>query len=535
MGIPVIDLFAGPGGLGEGFSSVKGEKGNFVFDIRLSIEKDVTAHKTLTLRSFYRQFIKTGKLVPNEYYEALRINNVNKREEKIEELYKQFVNESKSAKEEAQLITLGDKKFPNNHVDNKIRKALKGDKNWVLIGGPPCQAYSLVGRSRRQWKDNVDEDDNRVFLYHQYLRILAVHHPAVFVMENVKGMLSAKVNNIHIFKWIINDLTNLNILFPGNIPPKYKLYSFVKNPDYYDANSFPVYKNDNDFLIKTEIYGIPQKRHRVILLGIREDIKSIPDNLEAKSSIDLKSVINKMPPVRSSINRSIKKSEIIGGKIRRKYKKINDENFLWRELIEKFRREIISWNGLSNGMKDSFLTSTIDSPGSEYVKTIKSTIRKNHLLYDWIFDPRLKGVINHQSRSHLLEDLKRYLFLSIYTQIYSNFPRLHDYRKYSKKLLPEHQSATSGKFNDRFRVQLSNQPATTITSHISKDGHYYIHYDPSQCRSFTVREAARIQTFPDNYLFCGCRTQQFHQVGNAVPPYLANQLAHIVRNILYHI
>jgi DNA (cytosine-5)-methyltransferase 1 len=142
-------------------------------------------------------------------------------------------------------------------------------------------------------------------------------------------------------------------------------------------------------------------------------------------------------------------------------------------------------------------------------------------------------VTNHAGRGHMRSDLHRYLFVSAYAAANGKSVHLSDF---PKALLPAHQNVQEGvqnsHFSDRFRVQVGGRPSSTITSHISKDGHYFIHYDPSQCRSLTVREAARLQTFPDSYKFEGGRTSQYHQVGNAVPPLLSMQVAEIVHDIL---
>lgn len=152
-------------------------------------------------------------------------------------------------------------------------------------------------------------------------------------------------------------------------------------------------------------------------------------------------------------------------------------------------------------------------------------------LCDWYVDKRLGGVIQHETRSHMRSDLHRYLFAAAYGRAKGVSPKIADF---PTPLLPKHGNVTSEKvpFADRFRVQLEGSWSSTVVAHIAKDGHYFIHPDPSQCRSLTVREAARLQTFQDNYFFAGNRTEQYTQVGNAVPPLLARKIAGVVSKFM---
>ena len=182
--IPVIDLFAGPGGLGEGFASLKQDDGSNAFQSVVSIERDNSAHQTLHLRHFLRAF-PDGKF-PDEYYKYLS-GKISKKS-----LYDKFRKQKIHADESALKISLGDENA--DIVHRIIKEKINGSKAWALVGGPPCQAYSLVGRSRMK-HDPEFSNDKRHFLNKEYLNIIADHAPPVFVMENVKGLLSSKVGD----------------------------------------------------------------------------------------------------------------------------------------------------------------------------------------------------------------------------------------------------------------------------------------------------------------------------------------------------
>ncbi|MGD9974746.1 MAG: DNA cytosine methyltransferase [Desulfatirhabdiaceae bacterium] len=521
--IPVIDIFAGPGGLGEGFSLVDGENGIPFYRIALSVEKDPIACKTLKLRHFLRQF--PPRDLPPEYYGYLR------QQKNPEEIYqiKKYATQAIKADESVWHVELGGNSAVDAELDRRIADILKGNDKWVLIGGPPCQAYSVVGRSRNSGiKNYVPGDDPRHFLYREYIRIIAKHKPAIFVMENVKGLLSSKIDDKRIFDEILCSLKNP---CNDNKQPKqrnslrYSLYSISTEPHYMDDEGNPVYQRPTDFIVEPEKYEIPQARHRVILIGVRHDLTEkglSPDILNPSDRmVSVQDVIAGMPQIRSGLskkNSGITDSKTAWLKTVKSTLIRSDENGFGKIVSPELADKI-----------DEVIT-TIKIPeadtGGEY---ISGNYGANSYLLGWFKDDQLKGVLNHSYRLHMASDLHRYMFAACFAEIIKMSPKISDFPDY---LQPAHKNRQNNKFNDRFRVQLSWRYATTVTSHISKDGHYFIHYDPYQCRSLTVREAARLQTFKDNYFFCGNRTQQYIQVGNAVPPLLSYQIAKNISRLL---
>lgn len=496
----VVDLFAGPGGLAEGFSSVRSPSGSRVFDIRLSIEKDLAAHKTLLMRSFLRQFEKE---YPQEYYDFLSHPDEEPDWAAI------YPHEYQRALEEARLLELGTPSA-DREISQHIRRIRSeyGDRT-ILIGGPPCQAYSLVGRARNKGiVGYVPEQDPRHFLYRAYISVLNQLKPAAFVMENVKGMLSSVVDGGQIFQHVMQDLRRCG----------YDLVAISPRSLFADDPA------PNDFIVHAEAFGLPQRRHRVIVVGIRRsleiDLSQAPLDehaLEIPREVSVAAVLRGLPKLRSGLSRG------------------EDTHELWNNELSHAASICTKLPGLDSQLRKRFaevhmLAKQGRTPRArQSIRYAKAGASCAEPLRDWLTDDRLAVLPNHETRGHMPADLSRYLFASVFAEIHQRSPRATEF---PRELAPKHRNWTSGKFADRFTVQTWNAPSSTITSHISKDGHYFIHPDPLQCRSLTVREAARLQTFPDNYLFRGNRTEQYVQVGNAVPPFLASILAKRVLSLL---
>jgi DNA (cytosine-5)-methyltransferase 1 len=379
-----------------------------------------------------------------------------------------------------------------------------------------------VGRARNRGKtDYCPEEDHRHYLYREYLRIIQQYQPAIFVMENVKGILSARVNGQKIFQTILRDLSDPNMALGHPSGCGYKIHSLVV-PTIFERGMNPKDINVHNFIIRAEEFGIPQARHRVILLGIRDDIDITPTLLNKVSGFTVEDAIGALPNIRSRLSKGSDDGEKWASTVKQHLQELYAES---AERIDLHELAIVL-NGIK-GCIDSEL-----GIGGLRVKIEKKINIQSTILNDWYLDSKLKVWLNHETRGHMPSDLRRYLYAAAYGLAYERSPKGH--KEYDLKgLRPNHDNWESGKFADRFRVQIKSRPSTTVTSHISKDGHYFIHPDLTQCRSLTVREAARLQTFPDNYFFQGNRTQQFHQVGNAVPPLMANKIAEIVADIFY--
>lgn len=508
----IVDLFAGPGGLAEGFSGYTREDGTRPFEIAFSVEKEVSAHATLRLRAFLRQF---GARFPDEYYGALNSGG------DLPDFAALYPDQWAAAEAEALNLELGTdaaRLILNRRLKELVART--GERT-ILIGGPPCQAYSLVGRARNKGnKDYRPEEDKRHFLYREYIDILRTLEPAAFVMENVKGLLSSSVDGSLVGHRILADLKSVSKRHGG-----YRLVALSGDADLFGQSESPALA---DFVIRAEDHGVPQARHRVIIVGVREDICRQPGvatlmkhavRLDAEAPVEIGSVIGDMPTMRSGLSRG-------------------DDAKLWERAVLHAADVVVA----AVARSDKAVARVAREARSELRKTAAELRRQSVApsrvpnscpqdLRDWLVDPRIKLLPNHETRGHMPADLARYLFAATFGQVHGRSPKADEF---PAELAPDHANWNSGKFADRFRVQLSNRPGTTVTSHISKDGHYYIHPDPAQCRSLTVREAARIQTFPDNYLFLGNRTQQYVQVGNAVPPYLARKIASALDGVLQH-
>ncbi|MCK4529335.1 DNA cytosine methyltransferase [candidate division WOR-3 bacterium] len=412
--LTAIDIFSGGGGLSEGFYRAG-------FNIISHIERDRNAVETLKTRVMFFHLKKAGLL--NEYYGYL---------------YGQISRDDLIARHNlANLINSNviHNEISDQNVDNivqriKLTMKIKGIKKIdVLMGGPPCQAYSLVGRARDPY--NM-ERDRRNYLYKHYVEFLKKINPEIFIFENVPGVLSA-----------------------GNG----KLFDDIQR-----------YMNDAGYEINYRIlnsadFAVLQNRKRVILIGWKKGNNfKYPTFERMKHSYRVKDILDDMPVLKAG-----------------------------------------------EGKEDAQDYKTNDFNG--YLR--KSEIRTD---YD--------RVINHVARPHRKEDLRIYKYA---INKYLNGERL----KYTDlpQRLQFHKNKKS--FLDRFKVIDRNAPAShTVVAHIAKDGHYYIHPDINQLRSLTVREVARLQSFPDNYKFEGPRTAQFVQVGNAVPPLMAEAIGQKVKEIL---
>lgn len=404
-----IDLFAGAGGLSEGFVA----QGSFRPIAHVEMNKD--AAYTLRTRSCYYYLYENGQHAVYRRYQRGQITREQLYANVPEGLLNTIINQEISSASIGGIF---------DTIDNIINEHALGDVD-LIIGGPPCQAYSLMGRA-------VDaknmRKDPRNFLYKQYLKFIDHYRPKAFVFENVPGILT--VDGGKRFKQIIGAFRTAGYSVEYHIL------------DAYD-------------------YGVLQQRKRVIIFGWRSDLPyhyPLPD--EAHFNVRVNALFKDLAPLHPG-----------------------DENNHYIMPISKYLRE--------TGIRKPYDILTL-----------------------------------HMCRIHNNIDLE------IYRRVVEAWNTDHSRLKYYD--LPDNLGTRVNKtsFADRYKVVAGDSAYShTMIAHIARDGHYFIHPDINQCRSISVREAARIQSFPDDFFFEGSRCAKFTQIGNAVPPLMAKALAACIANM----
>lgn len=481
--IPVVDLFAGAGGLTEGFASLVDADGLPVFQPVMSVEKDPDACETLRLRAFLSRIADKEQGLPWEYEQFLRDRDPRA----LDCLKKRFPIAWDGARCEVVEAELGDADPVLIEMARMRVEAASPSGVWVLAGGPPCQAYSTAGRSRRK-HDPSYAGDPRLRLYKSFMKFVQMLRPPVVVFENVVGILSAKVDGESVFARIVRDF-----MWAG-----YSVRSVVD----------PCPETSRDYIVESEKFGIPQARHRVILLAVRRGRGLHPGVLRSRESSTVRDALVGLPKLHGIV------SDPRGVPLPR-----FDE---WKDLVPSSIAKIARPIG--------YMPYAIFSE-------VHEIWRGQGKLQAW-YRGKLDGskaLEGHAARTVREEDMERYVFCAAFAQVKGRSPRLEEM---PRCLWPKHANLddvdgdSRPAFNDRYYVQAWGKPSSTVTAHIAKSGHHFIHPDPRQHRSLTLREAARLQTFPDDFVFMGTKTSQFRQVGNAVPPLLAQQIAQVVAKTL---
>jgi DNA (cytosine-5)-methyltransferase 1 len=389
--INLIDVFSGCGGLTEGFH----QQGSY--RTLSAIEWDKSALITLKNR-FVKKYNHDSNSNACVFFDVQR----------FDELINGF-DDDYYGKHQG-LTNL----INNNNID-------------VIIGGPPCQAYSIANR-------NNCNNDYRNFLFESYVKLVKHFRPKFFVFENVTGILSAKPNGVDI-------IHNINKSFS-------------------DAGYY-IHNNMQNTIFDMSYYGVPQVRKRVIIFGVNKDMK----NYE-KISQDF-------------------------------YCSLHDANFGCQTVTQDFLQ------GLPKIM-----------PVDDHNKISHKSIETNH-------------VLNHIPRFHNKRDIE--IFKILADDIESGKFRYNTVDALIK--LYAEKTGKQSKFH-KYNVIQYNKPSNTITAHLYKDGLRHIHPDSQQARTITVREAARIQTFDDDFEFIGSLGDQYKMIGNAVPPQFSKLIANIITKLL---